>query len=131
MKHLLVQALVCLMAVTGTVAHAQQREEGNIKTEDVTYTDHGTKLHGYVAWDATQKGKRPVVVVVHEWWGNNDYAKMRARMLAGLGYIAIAADMYADGKMADNPQNAQELSGPFYKNPDMGKQRIEAAIARV
>lgn len=131
MNHLLVQAMVCLMAVTGTVAHAQQREEENIKTEDVTYTDHGTKLHSYVAWDADKKGKRPVVVVVPEWWGNNDYAKMRARMLADLGYIAIAADMYGDGKMADNPQKAQEYATPFYQNPELGKQRIEAAIARV
>ena len=63
-----------------------------VKGETVEYTSNGTTLKGYLAYDDSIKGKRPGVLVVHEWWGLNDYTKMRADMLAGLGYTALAAD---------------------------------------
>lgn len=103
----------------------------SIKGEEVTYTSGGTTLKGYVAYNANQKGKRPAIIVVPEWWGNNDYVKMRARKLAELGYIAIAADMYGDGKIAANPTDAQAFVTPFYKDPQLGKARIEAAVNKI
>jgi dienelactone hydrolase len=83
---------------------------------------------GYVAYDANLKGERPGILVIHEWWGNNDYSKMRARMLAELGYIAFAIDMYGDGKIAENPEMAMELSSPLYKEPEIATTRINAAL---
>ena len=74
-----------------------------IKEENVTYTVNGVLLKGYVAYDQNVKGKRPAVLVVHEWWGLSEYPKMRARMLAELGYIAMAVDIFGDGKTAANP----------------------------
>ncbi len=103
----------------------------SIKTEEVTYTSGGTTLKSYVAYNSNQKGKRPAIIVVPEWWGNNNYSKMRARKLAELGYIAIAVDMYGDDKIAANPAQAQEYATPFYKDPQLGKARIEAAVNKL
>ncbi len=102
-----------------------------IKGEEVTYTDGTNTLKGYVAYNENQQGKRPAIIVVPEWWGCNEYTRMRARMLAELGYIAIAADMYGDGKIADNPTDAQAAATPFYKDPQLGKTRIEAAVKKI
>jgi len=109
--------------------HAQN--SATIKGEEVTYTDGSTTLKGYVAYDSKEQGKRPAIIVVPEWWGNNDYTRMRARMLAELGYIAIAADMYGDGKIAANPTDAQAYATPFYKDPQLGKSRLEAAAKKL
>jgi dienelactone hydrolase len=102
-------------------------KEAKITGEEVTYTLNGTTFKGYVAYDASTKNQRPGILVVHEWWGNNDYSRMRARKLAELGYIALAVDMYGDGKIASNPQEAQQLSGEVYKNIEALKDRMEAA----
>jgi len=95
--------------------------------EEVTYTLNGTTFKGYLAYDASTKNKRPGILVVHEWWGSNDYTRMRARKLAELGYIALAVDMYGNGKIATNPQEAQQLSGEVYKDMEVLKDRMGAA----
>ena len=81
----------------------------NIKEETVTYTVNGVEYKGFIAYDDNIKGKRPAVLVVPEWWGLNDYIKMRARKLAELGYIAMATDVFGDGKIAANPTEAQTI----------------------
>lgn len=92
-----------------------------LKEENVTYMSEGVMLKGFVVYDANKEGVRPAVLVVHEWWGLNDYAKSRARQLAELGYIALAVDMYGAGKIAGNPKEAQELATPFYMDPMLAK----------
>lgn len=108
-------------------------QEPRIKTEAVTYNLDGAKdslvMDGYLAWDENTTGKRPAVLVVHEWWGMNEYVKRRVRELAGLGYIAMAVDFYGNGKRADNPTDAGKLATPFYQDPQMAKQRFDAALA--
>ena len=100
--------------------------------EEISYKSaDGTVLKGYVAYDEAKKGKRPAIVVIHEWWGCNDYVRQRADMLAGLGYIAIAADMYGGGKEGPTPDEAGKLAAPFYKDPALVKERIEAAVNKV
>jgi dienelactone hydrolase len=110
-------------------------KEPKLKEETITYTIEGSKdslvLDGYVVYDENVEGKRPAILVVHEWWGLNDYAKMRARELAKLGYIAMAIDMYGNGKRGDNPDTAGKLAGPFYQNPASAKPYFDAAIARL
>jgi dienelactone hydrolase len=107
-------------------------KEPVIKTEALTYSSENSKdslvMDGYIAWDSSLTGKRPVVLVVHEWWGMNDYIKRRVRELAGLGYLAMAVDFYGNSKRADNPTDAGNLAGAFYKDPLMAQSRFDAAL---
>ncbi len=100
----------------------------NIHTEEVTYKSGDETLKGFIAYDADSKEKRPGVIVVHEWWGNNDYSRKRATMLAELGYTALAIDMYGDGKLAANPDEAGKLAGSVYKDFEKGKERFNAGL---
>ncbi len=93
----------------------------------VEYEADGVRMKGWLAHDDAIKGKRPGVLVVHEWWGLNDYAKKRAAMLAEAGYVALAVDMYGDGKTADNPKDAGALAGSVNKNPPVARARFAAA----
>lgn len=102
-----------------------------LKEENVNYKIDSLNMDGYVVYDSAITGKRPAVLVVHEWWGMNEYAKRRARELAGLGYIAMAVDMYGNGQRADNPELAGKLAGPFYQNPAMAKAHFEAALTKL
>ncbi|MFZ1864346.1 MAG: dienelactone hydrolase family protein [Polyangiales bacterium] len=101
--------------------------EPNIQGQEVTYRAGDTTLKGYIAWDANHEGRRPGVVVVHEWWGHNDYVRRRARMLAEQGYTALALDMYGDGKQADHPKDAQSFMMESISNPEIAKARFMAA----
>jgi len=124
--------LVLLLSVLTVSMLPAQNRMAKITGEEITYQSaDGTKCKGYIAFDESKKGKRPAIIVIPEWWGCNDYARHRADMLAGLGYIAIAADMYGDGKEGATPQQAQELAMPFYKDPQLAKQRIEAAVNKI
>lgn len=106
-------------------------KEPKLKEENITYTGDGVIMNGYVVYDENKEGARPAVVVIHEWWGFNDYVKGRARQLAELGYIAMAMDMYGNGKTADNPDSAGKLAMPFYQNPQMMKARFDAALEKL
>ncbi|ULC58168.1 dienelactone hydrolase family protein [Flaviramulus sp. BrNp1-15] len=99
-----------------------------IKGEEVIYSTDTTQMKGYIVYDKNLKTKRPGIIVVHEWWGHNDYTRERANMLADLGYTAIAIDMYGDGKQADHPGDAGKFSGMVMKNIDMAKARFDAAL---
>lgn len=94
----------------------------------VDYSAGGVTLKGYLAYDDAIKGKRPGVLVVHEWWGLNDYVRRRARMLAELGYVALAVDMYGDGKTATHPDDAGKFSSELMKNFPVAKERFLAAM---
>lgn len=116
--------LLCVGLVAGIAAPAHAA----LRTEPVEYRANGTVLKGYLAWDDAVKGRRPGVLVVHEWWGLNEYARMRARMLAELGYTALAVDMYGGGKTADHPETAGKFSGEVRKNLPVARKRFEAAL---
>jgi dienelactone hydrolase len=98
-------------------------------TETVTYNREGVQLQGYLAYDDAKvtPGKTPGVLVIHEWWGLNDYAKTRANDLAALGYVAFAADMYGQGQNTDDPKKAGELAGQLYGKPLLA-QRAQAGL---
>ncbi len=99
-----------------------------IQGKEVDYSAKGVALKGYLVYDDSIKGKRPGILIVHEWWGLNDYARERARMLAKLGYIAFAIDMYGDAKQAKNPEEAGKLSGMVMGNLDDAQARFDAAL---
>jgi dienelactone hydrolase len=69
----------------------------NIKTEEIVYVSNGKQAKGYIAYDENRKGKLPVIIIVHEWWGLNDYVKSRARQIGELGYFAFDADLFGNG----------------------------------
>jgi dienelactone hydrolase len=98
-----------------------------VQGKEVSYSANGTTLKGYVAYDDAVKGKRPGILVIHEWWGHNEYARKRARMLAEHGYTALAVDMYGDGKQAHHPDDAKKFSSEVAKNAVLAKARFDAA----
>ena len=98
-----------------------------VKEEPVTYKDKDTTMKGFIVYDDAKKGKRPGVIVVHEWWGITPHVRSEARKLAEQGYTAFIADMYGDAKTADNPKDAGALAGSVRKNPDVMKSRFAAA----
>jgi dienelactone hydrolase len=99
-----------------------------IKGEEVSYTSDGVTLKGYLAYNDAMTEKHPGILVVHEWWGHNEYARRRARMLAELGYTALAVDMYGEGKQAAHPEDAAKFAGEVMKNMEVAKARFLAAI---
>lgn len=94
---------------------------------ELKYRVGDTQFNGYFAYDDSIKGGRPGVIVVHEWWGHNEYARKRARMLAKLGYSAIALDMYGDGKQASHPRDAGRFSSAVSSNLPEAEKRFLAA----
>jgi dienelactone hydrolase len=95
--------------------------------EEVQYLAYSVTMKGYLAYDDAIKEKRPGVLVVHEWWGHNDYARRRAQLLAELGYTALAVDMYGEGKTADHPEDAGAFAGEVRRNMNAASARFEAA----
>ncbi len=120
--------LLPLTTITMLTSMQPMNSMPKLYEEVVTYTLDGIKYKGFVTYDEGKKGKRPAILVIPEWWGLNDYARTRARQLAVLGYIAMAVDMYGEGKTAANPLEAQEFTKPFYNNPQLAKIRVDAAM---
>lgn len=124
MKRIAVCLLAALVAL-GAALPVQAKVEG----KEVVYNIGEARFKGYLAWDDAGKGKVPGVLVVHEWWGHNDYARMRARMLAELGYVALAVDMYGNGTQAQHPDEAGMFATMVNKNKELGVARFNAAVA--
>lgn len=100
-----------------------------IETRSVEYRQGNTRLVGYLAFPKDVKGPLPGILVVHEWMGLNDYAKHRADQLAELGYIAFAADIYGDGKIAANREEAGKLAGSYKNDRPLLRARVAAGLA--
>lgn len=115
-------ALAAVVVALGTTAFAA------VKTKKVEYKFDGVTFVGHLYWDDASKEKRPGVLVVHEWWGLDDYAKMRAEMLAKMGYVAFACDMYGDGKVVDHPTDAQKMTGMVRANVDVWRGRAKEGL---
>ncbi|NAS13753.1 dienelactone hydrolase family protein [Poritiphilus flavus] len=95
---------------------------------EVSYATDSTNLKGYIAYDENNTEKRPGILIVHEWWGHNDYVRERADMLADLGYTALAVDMYGDGKQADHPDDAGKFAMSVFSNLPEATARFNAAM---
>ena len=115
----MITSLLLLLASLASQAAVVGRE--------VSYQSGDTILKGYLAYDDAVQGKRPGVLVVHEWWGQNAYARHRADLLAELGYTALAVDMYGEGKTAEHPDQAGKFAGAVRQNLPLMKSRFLAA----
>ena len=100
----------------------------NIQSGEVHYEHQGLQMTGSAAWDAASEERRPVVLVVHEWWGRNDYARRRAEMLAELGYLGFAVDLYGGGRTAANPDEAGEWMSALLGDRSVMRGRFHAAL---
>jgi dienelactone hydrolase len=125
MRNLLIAfAIFVLFLNLGGISVAEPK----IKGTTIEYSAQGVVMKGYLVYDENIQDKRPGVLVVPEWWGLNDYVRMRARMLAELGYTALAVDMYGDGKVVMTPDEAGKLSSEAMKDFDVAKDRFVAAL---
>jgi dienelactone hydrolase len=122
----MIRVLIAVSLILAAAGFAYAKPE--IEGKDVKYSADGVQMNGYLAYDRSISGKRPGVLVVHEWWGLNEYARKRARMLAEMGYTALAVDMYGDGKQATHPDDAGKFSSELMKNFDVAKSRFMAAL---
>lgn len=105
-----------------TTTEAQQ-----ISVREISYSTDSTTMNGYLASPANAENA-PGVLIVHEWWGHNEYTRQRAEMLAKMGYVAFAIDMYGDGKQAGHPKDAGKFAGQVFSNMSEAKARFEAAL---
>lgn len=119
MKRILLLLALSLMA---SLAHAE------VQGREIVYHVGDTEFTGYLAFDDAMAGKRPGILVVHEWWGHNDYVRRRAEMLAKLGYTAFALDMYGSGKLAKHPGDATKFMQVVTGNMPEMKRRFMAGL---
>jgi len=115
------------------VTVAASTAAGAVKTKEIEYKQEGTgtPLKGMIAWDDAQTGKRPGVLVVHEWWGLNEHARNAARKLAEAGYVGFALDMYGNGKSTTHQHDAEMMMNDTVKDPAVIAARFNAALAQL
>ncbi|HJX59722.1 MAG TPA: dienelactone hydrolase family protein [Thermodesulfobacteriota bacterium] len=102
--------------------------QATIRTDVIDYKHGDTILEGYLAYDDAIQGKRPGVIVVHEWWGINNYVRMRTEQLAKLGYIAFAIDMYGKGVRAKDAKEAGSLSSTYRSDRALMRSRANSGL---
>jgi dienelactone hydrolase len=119
-----ISLFLCLLALAAGTLPA----DATVRTELVEYRDGDQVCEGLLAFDDAVKGRRPGVVVVHEWMGLNDYAKERAKKLAALGYVAFAADIYGKGIRANDAAEAGQLAGKYKGDLPLLRSRVRTAF---
>lgn len=116
--------LLLLILLTLFSGAAQAAVQG----KEIVYHVGDTGFTGFIAYDDATTNKRPGILVVHEWWGHNAYARKRAEMLAALGYTAFALDMYGSGKLAEHPDDAKKFMMAATGDQLELKKRFQAAL---
>lgn len=112
---------------SGIENKAADTQGSGVVSEQIKYTSGKDTLIGYIFYDNSTDQPNPGILVVPEWWGNNDYPRMRARQLAEMGYTAFSIDMYGNGLVVDNPEDAQKNATVIYSDPSILKNRMMAA----
>ena len=104
---------------------------GKVHTETVEYKDGETVLEGFLAYDAERKGKRPAILVIHDWMGVAEYSKGRAEEIAGLGYVAFVPDIYGKGVRPANAQEASAEAGKYKSDRALLRRRANAGLKQL
>ncbi len=120
---MLIISLAACLSFSGAMAE--------VRSAAVAYKDGDENLTGYLYWNDAVEGKRPGVLVVHEWWGLNEYAKSRAQQLAELGYVAFAVDMYGGNRVTSHPKQAGEWMKATVSNLDNWRRRAQTGLAKL
>lgn len=126
MKKIISLSALLISIFLSSTAHAKGLE---IQTKEVSYASGTTQLKGFFAWPILKDSSKkvPGILVIHEWWGENEYARSRAKQLAELGYAAFALDMYGDGKTTEDPKQAGQMMNDTIKSGKI-KERFDAAL---
>ena len=103
----------------------------DLQTEDLSYGINGVTHRPYAMYDKSAQGPLPVVFVLPEWWGINDYIKDRVKQIASLGYYAVAVDYYGEAKEVTTVEEAQKLSSHFYQVPIDARRMFDAVKNRM
>lgn len=119
MKKLLILFAIFILAVNA---------EASLKTKTVEYKQGNTVLEGYMAWDDASGARSPGVLIVHEWTGINDHMRQRAEMLAKLGYVAFAADIYGKGIRPTDQSEASKNAGIYKNDRPLMRARVRAGL---
>jgi dienelactone hydrolase len=114
--------VLAILLALGLAAGAEAKVVG----KTIMYEVNGKPYKGYLTYDDAIEGKRPGILVMHEWWGHDAYARRRAEMLARLGYTAFALDMYGPGKLAKHPKDAKAFMTALFSSGEV-KDRLRAA----
>jgi dienelactone hydrolase len=112
-------AFICLLLAAAANSAVKERQ--------IDYESDGIVLRGLLAYDDAPTGKRPSILVVHEWWGHDEHARNSARRLAQAGYVAFALDMYGEGRQAHHPQDAAKYFTEIRTNLPLMQARFDAA----
>lgn len=99
-----------------------------IRTDSIEYKAGDTSLKGFLAWDDSLRGRRPAVLIVHEWWGVSDHIREKSRALAELGYVAFAVDMFGEGQYTEEPEQANAMMNEALADLDGLESKLRAAI---
>lgn len=125
MKTYIIVATILLLLV---ISCAERKpEKVGLVEEEVEYTSTGVAMKGFLVYDGDIEEERPGVLLVHEWWGHNEFVRNRARMIAQLGYTALAVDMFGDGKTADHPDDAGRFASEVFGNIELSQNKFMAA----
>jgi dienelactone hydrolase len=122
---------MCKSAVVVAILCVAQVGWAKVKTKAVEYKQGDTTFQGFFAWDDAASGKRPGILVVHEWWGHNDHARNQAVRLAKAGFVAFALDMYGKGKVTTHPADAKAMATEVASNAELAKARFNAGLAEL
>jgi len=125
MRHVVLIFTLILVLGGGLLSCSEKFDVRGVQSE---YSSDETIFRGYLAYDRNQQGKGPGVLIFHEWWGQNKHVRKRADMLAELGYTALVADMYGEGKQADTYDEAAQLASEVSTNPELRQKRFMAAL---
>jgi dienelactone hydrolase len=123
-------SLILIAAILTACSQSEpmNQESSSVTGEEITYTAGDVTMNGYIAYDDSDQRVRPGVLIVHEWWGHNEHARNSAKKLAEMGYVALAVDMYGDGRVADHPEDAMEFAGSVMGNFETTQARFNAAL---
>ncbi len=123
MTNLMFQKMAAL-----TLLFASFSVQAALVKSDVEYKVGSQTMQGYLVYDDANKGKLPGVLVVHDWLGVTEKTKERADMLAGLGYVAFAADVFGKGKRGTDNKSGSELSTPYKEDRKKFREHLKAAM---
>lgn len=122
MRRLALCALLLLASLGSAPVQAK------LVTQTLDYTHDGLACEGYLAYDDALTGRRPGVLVVHQWMGITDHERRRAELLAGMGYVALVADVYGKGERPADRAAAAQMAGKYYADRGLWRARLQAAL---
>ncbi len=122
-------AMMFLSLAIGCGHMNKEKSAKDSYTPVVSFEEESKTFSAQVQLPKDMKDKVPLVVIVHEWWGRNDYIRDRSAMLTKEGFATLPVDLFGDGKVVENPKDAGALATPFYQNPQMGVDRLNKYIA--